>query len=122
VTRCSGLVAALILATAGCKGLPKNKAEISSSIWNYPFKEVVIETVDTQPVRPGGDKITIDPGLRAVTARIQVTADGPAPTGLVTFVAEGGHSYRVQGKCVGDDAVLWVTDRENRQVVGGKKP
>ncbi len=105
--------------------LPREEVAIIKTNMESWFRNTWISEIDGKPVGIMNTKVEVLPGVHTVRIKVKDSEFAqPVYVGVdtISFEAEAGHVYRVDGKVRRVEAVTWVIDEEtNAPVTRGRK-
>jgi hypothetical protein len=105
--------------------LPKEEVAIIKPNMEGWFRNTWISEIDGKPVGITNKKVEVLPGIHTLRIKVKDSEFAqPVYMGVdtISFEAEAGHVYRVEGKIKRVEAVTWVIDEEtNAPVTKGRK-
>ncbi len=110
---------------SGAKLAPDKIAKIkgATNFYVISFVSGHILKVDGQKV--SGDEIELIPGSHEIVAYLMFIGGGTSASGIpqtFTFIAEAGHTYKVDGNWNTRDNQIWIFDEQTKKIVAGEKP
>ena len=105
--------------------LPKEEVAIIKPNMEGWFRNTWISEIDGKPVGITNTKVEVLPGVHTLRIKVKDSEFAlPVYMGVdtISFEAEAGHVYRVDGRIKRVEAVTWVIDEEtNAPVTRGRK-
>lgn len=125
---CTLSTAALLI--SGCGGVvqtyegsrrdAQEVAILKTNVGALSFDTVWVDVVDGKNLVRAYSELQLSPGRHGL--RVQLSSGILRTTRLITFDAEAGRIYRVQGVMARSGTYAWIEDDMSKEFVAGEKP